>query len=131
MNEELVCWRCGAALADQPLPLSRLAECRACRTELHVCRMCVYYDTSVAKSCREPVADEVNNKERANFCGYFTPRPRAWTPGSERDPNVAQAALDALFGGPATTPGDDEASSARRELDALFRPREPDGRGRS
>ena len=130
MNTELVCWRCGAMLDDLPLPFARLAECRNCRTELHVCRMCQYYDRSVAKSCREPVADEVNDKERANFCGYFTPRPRAHVPGNERPADAAQAALDALFGKPAPT-ADDEASAAKRELEDLFRPREPDGRGRS
>ena len=52
MNDDLVCWRCGTALTDLPLPLcARLAECGNCRTELHVCRMRAYYDTSVAKSC--------------------------------------------------------------------------------
>ena len=131
MNDDLVCWRCGTALSDLPVPLARLAECGNCRTELHVCRMCAYYDTSVAKSCREPVADEVNDKERANFCGYFTARPRAYAPGNERPAGAAQAALDALFGAPAPDPGEDAGAAARRELEALFRPREPDGRGRS
>src|SRR5262245_16096542 len=129
MNDELVCWRCGAALSDLPVPFARLAECRNCRTELHVCRMCTYYDTRVAKSCREPVADEVTDKERANFCGYFSPRSQAHAPGNERSADAARAALDALFGGPAPSTGD-EADAARRELEALFRPREPNGRGR-
>jgi hypothetical protein len=128
MNDELVCWRCGAALGDLPLPLPRRAECRNCRTELHVCRMCEFYDRSVARSCREPVADEVQDKERANFCGYFTPRPRAHVPGNEREAGTERAALDALFGGPAPL---DQAPAAKQDLEDLFRPREPDGRGRS
>ena len=33
--------------------------------------MCRFYDTRKAKSCAEPVADEVQDKQRANFCGYF------------------------------------------------------------
>ena len=132
MSDELVCWRCGESLADLPLPLARLAECRACNSELHVCRMCRYYDTSVAKSCREPVAEEVSDKERANFCGWFMAKPRAYVPGSERQPATAQAALDALFGGPPSSAGQpapdagDPAADARRELEDLFRPRDPD-----
>ena len=122
MHDELVCWRCGESLADLPLPLARLAECLSCHTELHVCRMCKYYDTSVAKSCREPVADEVSNKERANFCGWFMPRHGAYTRGNERRTADAQGTLDALFGGPPAASGD-----ARRELEDLFGPREPDG----
>jgi hypothetical protein len=129
MRDELVCWRCGESLADLPLPLARLVECGSCHTELHVCRMCRHYDTSVAKSCREPVADEVSDKERANFCGWFMPRPGAYTPGNERKAADAQAALDALFGGlPATS--SDAATDARRELEDLFGPRDPDGHRR-
>jgi len=39
------CWKCGAPLGDLPIPLSRIAECRACSASLHVCRMCLFYDT--------------------------------------------------------------------------------------
>jgi len=97
MNEALVCWRCGASLAGLSLPLSRTDACRACRAELHACRMCLYYDTSKAKSCAEPVADEVQDKMRANFCGYFSAAPgRYQAPDAAGD--RAKAALDALFG---------------------------------
>lgn len=97
MSEPLACWRCGAALGFLTLPLSRTDECRACRAELHVCRMCRFYDAGKAKSCAEPVADEVGDKTRANFCGYFEPaagRFQAPGGGAER----AKDALEALFG---------------------------------
>ena len=45
----IVCWKCGASLADLSLPFGRRDECRACRAELHVCRMCRFYDTRKAK----------------------------------------------------------------------------------
>lgn len=93
---DLNCWRCGAAVADEPLPLSRTAACRACQAELHVCRMCEFYDTSRAHACREPVAEPVADKSRANFCGWF--RPRAGLAGS----------------------GDTAAEEARRRLEDLF-----------
>ncbi|MBM4218825.1 MAG: hypothetical protein FJ171_04135 [Gammaproteobacteria bacterium] len=74
-STNLNCWKCGAPLAHLDPPFARTDECRACRAELHVCRLCRFYDTSKAKHCAEPVADEVQNKERANFCGYFEAAP--------------------------------------------------------
>lgn len=111
----LVCWKCGASIGDEPLPLSRLAECRACRAQLHVCRLCAFYDTRVAKACRETVADEVKDKERANFCGYFQPRPNAYVPGESKAKHT-RAELDALFGG-----GTKPEGKSGNPLDDLFR----------
>ena len=120
--EGLECWKCGASLEALPQPLGRREECPACRTDLHVCRLCEFHDTSVAKHCREPVADEVTDKERANFCGYFTPRPGVHRGGP--DPAAAQARgdLEALFGlGDGASGGSPtEADQARSELDSLF-----------
>jgi hypothetical protein len=99
MAHDLVCWKCGAALGALTLPLRRLEECPACRAELHVCRMCVDYDTRVAKHCREPTAEEVRAKDRANFCDHFKPRPGAFTPPDAAAVHRARAELDKLFGG--------------------------------
>lgn len=125
MTSELVCWNCGASLADELLPLTRLAECRVCRAELHVCRLCEFYDPRVARSCREPVADEVKDKARANFCGYFQIRPGAYVAPAAAEARQAQAQLEALFGG-ASDEGNDkvlsETDAARKNLDELFGP---------
>lgn len=118
--EGLVCWKCGVSLEQLSLPLRRLEECRGCCAELHVCRLCEFYDTAVAKSCREPVAEEVKDKTRANFCDYFRPKAGAHVPapGAAAD---ARSQLDALFGGtvgggiqPAAA--EDEARSRLEEL---------------
>lgn len=120
----LVCWKCGASLADLSLPLRRLDECRQCHAELHVCKMCEWYSISVAKHCRETVAEEVKDKERANFCDYFKPRPGAYSTVSVDAATQAQAELAALFGGgkkaaePAAEPS--AADKSRAELEALF-----------
>lgn len=98
MDHGLKCWKCGASLAEYTLPLRRTEECRSCRAELHVCRMCEFYDTSVAKHCREPVADEVKDKQRANFCDYFQPTQSAYRPGDMSAADRARAELEALFG---------------------------------
>ena len=98
MDHGLRCWKCGVSLADYSLPLRRTEECRACRAELHNCRMCEFYDTSKAKHCRETIADEVKDKERANFCDYFRPTINAYQPGSVSAAERARLELEALFG---------------------------------
>ena len=99
MTNILACWKCGAALTDQPLPLSRLAECSECHSYLHVhvCRLCVSYDPRLTRRCREQDAEEVTDKERANFCAYFKPRPGAYRPGGEARTQAARAKLGDLF----------------------------------
>ncbi|MEJ2652279.1 MAG: hypothetical protein P8173_10900 [Gammaproteobacteria bacterium] len=97
MTGTLECWKCGTPISDQPLPVARTAECSACGADLHACRMCEYYDTRVAMNCREPVADQVRDKERANFCGYFAAAPNAYR-GRGEEASAARARLEALFG---------------------------------
>jgi hypothetical protein len=119
---ELVCWKCGASLADLTLPLLRLEECRKCGAELHVCKLCEWYSIGVAKQCREPIAEEVKDKERANFCDYFKARPDVYVAPDVVASSKARTDLDALFGGPknaATEPS--AADRARSELDKLFK----------
>jgi hypothetical protein len=116
LDHGLKCWKCGVSLEDYTLPLRRIEECRSCRAELHVCRMCEFHDVSVAKHCRETIADEVKDKERANFCDYFRPAdevkdkeranfcdyfrpsPSAYRPGDLSAADRARAELEALFG---------------------------------
>ena len=94
----LVCWKCGASLAALSLPLMRLDVCKACNSELHVCKLCEFYDTGKAKHCREPIAEEVRDKERANFCDYFRPRPGAFSGQQQTDADRARSELEKLFG---------------------------------
>lgn len=126
MDERLVCWRCGAPIVDIPLPFGRTAECLQCRAELHVCRMCEFFDPSVAQSCREPVADVVKDKERANYCDYFRPVPNAYRPSNNAEASAARAQLEALFGNAGgrddgTGTPDDAEPEVTEELKKLFR----------
>lgn len=124
MSHALVCWKCGASLAALTLPLRRLEVCKSCNAELHVCRLCVEYDTAYAKHCREPTAEEVRDKERANFCDFFKPRPGAHSAPNEGELKQARSALDALFGAkPGASGGERDADQARKKLDELFKPR--------
>jgi hypothetical protein len=123
MSADLVCWKCGASLKELSLPLRRLDECRQCHAELHVCKLCEWYNTEVAKHCRETVAEEVKDKERANFCDYFKPRAGAFSsPSTAAD--RAKAELDALFGAnkiDANSQQPSAADRARLELENLFK----------
>lgn len=97
MSHTLVCWRCGASLAALSLPLRRLDVCKACNSELHVCKMCVDYDVSYAKHCKEPTAEEVRKKDEANFCDHFKPRAGAYVAKDTAELVRAKSALDDLF----------------------------------
>jgi hypothetical protein len=116
--DALHCWRCGASLKDLTPPIERRDECPACRAQLYVCRFCEFHDPKVARQCREPVADEVKDKERANFCGYFKPNLHAYMPADTSAASKAKADLDALFGGAESGPG--ASSGARNALEELF-----------
>lgn len=122
-ESEFVCWRCGASIAEHPLPLSRYAECAVCRAELHVCRLCRWYDPAVAHACREPVAEEVKDKTRANFCGYFQARPNAHAPDTAAQQQNAEQRLAELFGDSvhAESEPESEAEVMQRRLQALLR----------
>lgn len=121
LTQTLNCWRCGSALDEVPAPFSRMAECPQCRADLHVCKMCEFFDPGVRQGCREPVADDVSDRERANFCGYFTPIAGAGPRAEDGAARAARSDLDALFGLSSDTVGSpSDASDAKRRLDALF-----------
>jgi len=128
MSDSLVCWKCGASLEGMLLPLSRQDKCRACNADLHVCRLCRFYNSRVSDHCDEPLAAGlVSDVNHANFCDYFKPRPEAWQAADTQAAASSKNALDALFGnaGPEEA-GASTADSHRTELDALFGKDEPD-----
>jgi hypothetical protein len=57
----------------------------------------VEYDTSYAKHCKEPTAEEVRKKEEANFCDHFKPKSGAYLAKNETEIARSMAALDDLF----------------------------------
>jgi hypothetical protein len=84
--------------------------------------LCEWYSVTVAKHCREPIAEEVKDKERANFCDYFKPRPDAYVPADVAASSKARSDLDALFGGTKNTAAEPTAAErAKAELDKLFK----------
>lgn len=75
--------------------------CPGCGADLHVCRNCAHHDPGAYNACREPGAERVLDKERANRCDLFAP-------GEGEGAGNAEA-------------GDAARQRAREELDRLFR----------
>jgi len=98
VSHNIACYRCGESLAKLPLPLSRRDQCAQCDADIHVCKMCVHYDPTVTRQCHEDGAEDVSEKERPNFCDWFTPNENAFDPDRKKDSDAAAAALNALFG---------------------------------
>jgi hypothetical protein len=114
----MVCRHCGVPLTiSEPIP--RDAECSGCGKDLRACVQCRHYDIAYNNACRETMADPVVEKERRNFCEYFSfsREPFQAAPGAARQAE-ARAKLEGLFGGK-TRPGASE--DARKRLDDLFR----------
>lgn len=117
-----VCRHCGTAITiGEPIP--RDAECAGCAKDIRACVQCRHYDPALNNACRETMADPVVEKERRNFCEYFSLSTAAFQPrkGSGRE-QEARSKLESLFGGKGASSGSDDA---RRKLEDLFRKPDP------
>jgi hypothetical protein len=77
--------------------IGRREACPSCSADLRCCLNCQFYDSAASKQCREPVAELVREKAKANFCDYF------------------------IFMEGRTDARDDSRSQTRKALDDLFR----------
>ena len=133
---KLVCWSCGASLADVPLPFTRLEQCKTCRADLHVCRLCRFYNPNISDKCDHELAEPAREVTVANFCHYFRPRPGAFQADNKGKSDAALTQLKSLFGESASqaqtsdnedSAGQDELSDqekARRKFESLFKDQE-------
>ncbi len=94
MAGSLSCFSCGKEIsfADR---IGRREECSSCGADAHVCKNCEFYDPKVYNECRETSAEVVREKDRANYCDFFSPRTGASGGVSKADLLKAQA--EALF----------------------------------
>ncbi len=72
----------------------RTEDCPYCSKSLHCCKMCKFFDPRVYNECIENNADRVVDKEKANFCDYFSLK-GAQSSGPTKDELLKSA--DALF----------------------------------
>ena len=90
----MICWKC-----KKEIPLEKPArsdECPLCHADLHVCKGCKFYESGAHNDCRESSADFVSDKERSNFCDYFSYKDCQVKPGNDNGKSKADAARDAF-----------------------------------
>lgn len=98
MGVKTACFSCKREIEFSDKKIGLREECPHCGADMHSCKACDFYDVKAYNECREPSADRVTEKERANFCDYFTLRI-----GSASADDAAarlRAAAEALFGPP-------------------------------
>lgn len=64
------CFSCKRPVASEARP-GRSEVCDSCGTSLKVCLNCAFYEPASCGACREPSAERVVDKEKANFCEFF------------------------------------------------------------
>jgi hypothetical protein len=75
--------------------VGRRDECPFCRADLHVCKNCIHYDEKSYNECREPQGERVVEKEKSNFCDFFSPAATGQDLNKSRD--SIMSAAEALF----------------------------------
>ncbi len=90
----MYCHFCGAKIHTGDRVDFR-AECDSCGRDAHVCVNCSLYDPGAHNMCREPQAEWVSDREKANRCEYF--RPSASPGKRSKRAEDARSKLDSLF----------------------------------
>lgn len=68
----ITCYKCHKEIKiESNQDIARSEECLYCYTSLRCCHMCKFYDKNSYNECREPTAERVIDKEKANFCDFF------------------------------------------------------------
>ena len=78
-------------------PVGRKDTCPKCNRDLRCCKQCKFYDQNAYNECREVSAERIVEKERANFCDYFSLRGSKDSGGRRNRTKEAKKALEALF----------------------------------
>ena len=89
------CFHCQKEISAEA-KIVRQSVCEKCGSYLHCCFNCHFYDPKAYNQCREPTAERVLEKDKANFCFFFN--------AGDGKPQAG-----------------DRADEARKKLDALFR----------
>ncbi|MGP1530784.1 MAG: hypothetical protein ACTTI5_01155 [Treponema sp.] len=93
-----MCWKCGKNI-EAGTQIFRNSECPECKSDLHSCRNCKFYESGAHYDCKESVDFPVNDKERANFCDYFSVRFDFSSNAKKNDKiDAARNAFNNLFG---------------------------------
>jgi len=90
------CGKCG-----QPSPLKgtigRNEVCVSCGADLRCCLNCAHYDLGRYNLCGEPQAERVLDKDKRNFCDFFSAAGKSRADQKKDSAPDAKSRLDALF----------------------------------
>lgn len=89
------CFSCNLPL-DLEREISRTETCPQCGADVHCCKNCRHHDPAAHNQCREPNAEWVADRDKANFCDYFQLAASGDSGGRPAGAS-ARAAFDALF----------------------------------
>ncbi len=73
--------------------------CVRCGMDIHACRQCASFDTSVRFECTRPIPARIADKNTRNTCTFYEPAKSFDLAGSKsvNTPEDARAAFDRLF----------------------------------
>ena len=96
--DEFMCWKCKEPIAEG-LAIFRSTQCSRCGASLHSCVNCRFYQPGSHYDCHETIDEAVSDKERANFCDYFSVRTEFSASNSQGQgkQQAARTAFDSLF----------------------------------
>ena len=96
-GEAIKCSSCGAKAPSQ---INGESTCPNCKTDLHACRQCAYFDPSARFECSKTIPARIVNKNARNTCELFAPRTiveRQTSSGGAGAPTDARQAFANLF----------------------------------
>ncbi|CAG1000892.1 hypothetical protein MYXO_03003 [Myxococcaceae bacterium] len=91
------CFACGRGIETLAGDRIGLRDSCSCGADLHVCRNCARHDPSAHNECREPQAEPVRDRERANRCDWFAPGVATAAVSADSGRDAARSRLEALF----------------------------------
>jgi len=91
-----VCYSCNKKILVVEKP-GRSETCPHCEADLRCCLNCRFYDPKSSNQCRETQAERVLDKDRGNFCEYFSFKDSADTMAPDSLKQEKQNPLDTIF----------------------------------
>jgi hypothetical protein len=102
------CHFCGTAV-ENPREVYRSTSCPSCGKDLKICLNCRFYSPGAHWDCAETIDELVKDKDRSNFCTFFSFRTtQKPSPGAQTTPGAQGA------------PQSDARQKAKNKLDKLF-----------
>ncbi|HKG23887.1 MAG TPA: hypothetical protein VKC34_18435 [Blastocatellia bacterium] len=92
----MICHNCKTEIKIEGY-ISRTDSCGKCGEDVHSCLNCLNYDPAAHNKCREPHAEWVPDREKANFCDLFAPNKQAAGAGPGKPATDSRNAFDSLF----------------------------------